>query len=63
MVGGMDVFVLTYAELKEAALITNDLALWFVAWKKGIRSYWLQGLRNEHVLRISNDEEVVYPTW
>jgi hypothetical protein len=27
MIGGMDVFVLTYAELKEAALITNDWAL------------------------------------
>ena len=61
MIGGMDVFVLTYAELKEAALITNDWALWYVAWKKGIRSYWLEGLRNEHVLRIINDEEVVYP--
>ncbi len=45
MVGGMDVFVLTYAELKEAVLITNDWALWYVAWKRGIWSYWLQGLR------------------
>ena len=61
MVGGMDVFVLTYAELKEAVLITNDWALWYVAWKRGIRSYWLQGLRNEHVLMIVNGEEVVYP--
>ena len=41
MLGGMDVFVLTYAELKEAALITNDWALWYVAWKRGIRSYLL----------------------
>jgi len=49
-------------ELKEAVLITNDKALWYVAWKRGIRSYRLQGLRNEHVLlKIVNGEEVVYP--
>jgi len=41
MIGGMDVFVLTFAELKGAVLITNDWSLWYVAWKSGIMCYWL----------------------
>lgn len=61
MIGGMDVFVLTYAELKEALLITNDWSLWYVAWKKGIVSYWLSGLSDDRVIKIANDVKVDYP--
>ncbi len=61
MMGGMDVFVLTYAELKEAVLITNDWALWYVAWKRGIICYWLYGLSGEQVSKITNDVKVDYP--
>jgi predicted nucleic acid-binding protein len=61
MVGGMDVFVLTYAELKEAVLITNDWALWYVAWKRRIICYWLSGLSGEHVSKITDAVKVDYP--
>ncbi len=54
MLGGMDVFVISYAEMKSATLITNDWSLWYAAWKTGISSYWLSGLTTEQVSDISN---------
>ncbi|MEA2052236.1 MAG: hypothetical protein U9O90_05375 [Euryarchaeota archaeon] len=61
MIGGMDVFVLTYVELKDAVLITNDWSLWYVAWKRGITCYWLFGLQDEHVSKLANGIKVDYP--
>lgn len=57
----MDVFVLTYVELKDAVLITNDWSLWYVAWKRGITCYWLFGLQDEHVSKLANGIKVDYP--
>ncbi len=54
MLGGMDVFVISYAEMKSATLITNDWSLWYAAWKTGISSYWLSGLTTENITDISN---------
>jgi hypothetical protein len=61
MIGGMDVFVLTYAALKDAVLITNDWALWYVAWKRGIPCYWLSGLNSKHILKIIGGVNITYP--
>jgi predicted nucleic acid-binding protein len=61
MVGGMDVFVLTYAELKEAVLITNDWALWYIGWKRRMPCYWLSGLNDEHLSKITDGVQVDYP--
>ncbi len=52
--GGMDVFVHSYAEMKNAVLITNDWSLWYASWKTGISSYWLAGLTTEQVSDIAN---------
>lgn len=52
--GGMDVFVHSYAEMKRAMLITNDWSLWYAAWKTGISSYWLSGLTTEQISDIAN---------
>ncbi len=54
MLGGMDVFVISYAEMKNAMLITNDWSLWYAAWKTGISSYWLSGLTIELISDIAN---------
>lgn len=54
MLGGMDVFVISYAEMKSAMLITNDWSLWYTAWKTGILSYWLSGLNIEQISNIAN---------
>ena len=61
MISGMDIFVLTYAELKEAALITNDWGLWYVAWKRGLSCYWLSGVRNEQVSELVTDNKIECP--
>ena len=52
--GGMDVFVHSYAEMKHAMLITNDWSLWYAALKTGISSYWLSALTNEQISDIAN---------
>jgi len=52
--GGMDVFVHSYVEMKRAVLITNDWSLWYAAWKTGISSYWLSGLTTEQISDIAN---------
>jgi predicted nucleic acid-binding protein len=62
MTGGVDIFVLTYAKLKDAVLVTNDWSLWYVAWKRGLTSYWLSGLKSEQVSKIANNVRVEYPT-
>jgi predicted nucleic acid-binding protein len=54
MLGGMDVFVLSYAEMKSAKLITNDWSLWYAAWKTDISSYWFSGLTIEQISDIAN---------
>jgi hypothetical protein len=61
MIGGMDVLVLTYAQLKNCILITNDWSLWYVARKTGIMSYWLSGLTDEMVSGIADGEMLEYP--
>jgi predicted nucleic acid-binding protein len=61
MIGGMDIFVLTYAELKATVLITNDWALWYVAWKRGLPCYWLSGLKDEQVSELASDNKIEYP--
>jgi len=61
MIGGMDIFVLTYAELKAAVLITNDWALWYVAWKRGLSCYWLSGLKDEQVSELASAHKIEYP--
>lgn len=61
MIGGMDVLVLTYAQLKNCTLITNDWSLWYVARRTGITSYWLSGLTNEMVYRIVDGEMLEQP--
>jgi len=61
MVSGMDIFILSYAQLKDAALITNDWSLWYAAWKSGLRAYWLSGLTIEDAEKISNGEIIEYP--
>lgn len=60
-IGGMDVFVLTYAELKNAALLTNDWSLWYVAWKKGLTTYWLSGLSDQQVSDLAQGRSTSYP--
>jgi predicted nucleic acid-binding protein len=60
-IGGMDIFVLTYAQLKNAILITNDWSLWYASWKSGVKSYWLSGLSENQQEKISNGEIVEYP--
>jgi len=60
-ISGMDIFVLTYAELKNAILITNDWSLWYVSWKSGVKSYWLSGLSENQQEKICNEEVVEYP--
>jgi predicted PilT family ATPase len=59
MIGGMDVLVLTYAQLKNCILITNDWSLWYVARKTGIMSYWLSGLTDEMVVCCTQDRDNV----
>ena len=54
MIGGMDVLVLTYVQLKNCTLITNDWSLWYVARRTGITSYWLSGLTDEMVSEIAD---------
>ena len=61
MIGGMDVLVLTYAQLKNCTLITNDWSLWYVARRTGITSYWLSGLTDEMVYRIVDGEMLEQP--
>jgi len=60
LLGGMDVFVVSYAELKNATLLTNDWSLWYAAWKMGLASYWLTGLTIEQVSDISNGLTIKY---
>ncbi|MBL7117329.1 MAG: hypothetical protein ISS94_00890 [Candidatus Syntrophoarchaeum sp.] len=60
-IGGMDIFVLTYAQIKNAVLVTNDWSLWYVSWKSGVKSYWLSGLSEEQQEKICNGEAVEYP--
>ncbi|MGB2727861.1 MAG: hypothetical protein WBD09_05215 [Halobacteriota archaeon] len=60
-IGGMDIFVLTYAQIKNAVLVTNDWSLWYVSWKSGVKSYWLSGLSEEQQEKICNGETVEYP--
>ena len=60
-ISGMDIFVLTYTQIKNATLITNDWSLWYVAWKSGIKSYWLSGLSEEQNEQICNAEAIEYP--
>lgn len=57
----MDIFVLTYAELKNAALLTNDWSLWYVAWKKGLAAYWLSGLSDQQVSDLAQGRSISYP--
>lgn len=54
MLGGMDIFVISYVEMKNAVLITNNWSLCYAAWKTGLSSYWLSGLTDEKVSDISN---------
>ncbi len=54
MLGGMDVFVISYTEMKSATLITNDWSLWYAGWKTSLSSYWLSSLTGEQVSDISN---------
>ncbi len=61
MIGGMDVLVLTYAQLKNCTLITNDWSLWYVARRTGITSYWLSGLTDEMVSEIADGGMLEYP--
>ncbi|MEA1944819.1 MAG: hypothetical protein U9N07_05760 [Euryarchaeota archaeon] len=58
MIGGMDVIVLTYAQLKNCILVTNDWSLWYVARRTGITSYWLSGLTDEMVSGIADGEMI-----
>jgi hypothetical protein len=61
MIGGMDVLVLTYAQLKSCTLVTNDWSLWYVARRTGIISYWLSGLTDEMVSMIVGGEMLEQP--
>jgi predicted nucleic acid-binding protein len=61
MIGGMDVLVLTYAQLKNCTLVTNDWSLWYVARRTGIVSHWLSGLTDEMVYRIVDGEMLEQP--
>lgn len=58
MIGGMDVLVLTYAQLKNCILVTNDWSLWYVARRTGITSCWLSGLIDEMVSEIADGEMI-----
>lgn len=57
----MDLLILTYTQMKNAVLITNDWSLWYVAWKSGINSYWLSGLSNEQISKITAGNFIEYP--
>lgn len=61
LLSGMDVFVISYAQLKNAALLTNDWSLWYVAWKSDLKSYWLSGLEGKETNDLVNGKEVEYP--
>ncbi len=61
MLSGMDIFVLSYAQLKRASLLTNDWSLWYVAWKLGLNAYWLKGLGEQETLKLAKGEAVEYP--
>jgi hypothetical protein len=56
----MDVFVISYAEMKGATLVTNDWSLWYAAWKTGLSSYWLSSITSEQVSDISNGFSIKY---
>ncbi|MCK4613541.1 MAG: hypothetical protein KAU14_01960 [Thermoplasmata archaeon] len=56
-IGGMDIFVLTYAQIKKALLITNDWSLFYAASKCNVNAHWLKHLSNEDVERISEGRE------
>jgi predicted nucleic acid-binding protein len=62
LIGGMDIFVLSYIQLRELNLITNDWSLWYVAWKLGVNAYWLSGLTNIQADEITSGVSVVYPS-
>jgi len=34
---------------------------WYVAWKSGINSYWLSGLSNEQISKITDGNFIEYP--
>lgn len=60
-IGGMDIFVLTYAEVRDAPLLTNDWSLWYAAWKTGLRAYWISGLSDQQVAELAQGKSVSYP--
>lgn len=51
-IGGMDIFVLTYAQMKKALLITNDWSLFYAALKCDVKAYWLTYLSDDDIARI-----------
>ena len=60
-ISGMDVVVLSYTQIKNGILITNDWSLWYVAWKSGLKAYWLSGLDEKDIDDICKGKEIVYP--
>lgn len=58
---GMDIFILSYAQLRNLVLITNDWSLWYVAWKSRVESYWLTGLNDKQIEEICNGKGIIYP--
>lgn len=61
LLSGMDLFVLSYAQLKNAYLLTNDWSLWYTAWKSGLKSYWLKGLEHNDTEQLSAGRKIEYP--
>ena len=56
-IGGMDIFVFTYAQMKKALLITNDWSLFYVALKCDVKAYWLTYLSDDDIEKILRGSE------
>ncbi len=60
-IGGVDISILSYVQLKDLVFITDDWSLWYISWKVGVSSYWLKGLAKEQVHSLANGRGIKFP--
>jgi len=60
-IGGVDISILRYVQLKDLVFITNDWSLWYISWKAGVRSYWLKGLARKQVHTLAKGRGTEFP--
>ncbi len=61
LLSGMDIFVISYAKLKNACIISNDWSLWYSAWKLGLDAYWMKGLSDKDISKLCRGDRIEYP--